>query len=50
MVLLHIAFFYGILLHDLLAFIDGEGAFAGGEGEAAEAMEFTAGFLLNGRL
>ena len=36
MVLLHIASFHGIPLHDFAALVDGEGAFAGGEGDAAE--------------
>jgi len=38
--------FHGIPLHDLAAFVDGEGAFAGGEGDAAEvaAGAFAGGF------
>lgn len=38
--------FHGIPFHDLAAFVDGECAFAGGEGDAAEvaAGAFTGGF------
>ena len=37
---------HGIPLHDLAAFVDGEGGFAGGEGDAAEvaAGAFACGF------
>ena len=37
---------HGIPLHDLAALVDGEGAFAGGEGDAAEvaAGAFAGGF------
>ncbi len=41
-----VSFFHRILLHDLAAFVDGEGALAGGEGDAAEvaAGAFAGGF------
>lgn len=42
----------GIPLHDLAALVDGEGGFAGGEGDAAEvaAGAFAGGFCPGGGL